>query len=323
MARVQTAELDLWFDLQPFVSENPDTVTESYIDLGQCLSLVNRRFYRQGLQYAVAGVEVISDATTQTRIYRIPESWPAANAWHKALALWQESQDQVLDNEPSLKAKYHDFKIFYNATHQAAGMGANMLPIGYITNYGLDDSYEWAASEVQIPNVGAPGTTVGYNLHMLGDDVGGQSKGVIHGYAMSRSRPQQEEPNVPQPGGWMTEMFDVGDNLEEIRDDIVDENDEPPYSVGTQVGVNVNQEFYPGGMNTGGEQKEATLITRQGTALAQSFAPGFTASCGLLEIQNEWSDFNSALPPTSYSMRITLVPGDRKGVMTRTMQDVN
>ncbi len=317
MAGIQTAELDLWFDL-PYDPESSHAVN-SVIDIAQCLSLVNRRFYRQGFQYAVAGLEVVSDVTTLTKVSRIPESWPIANAWVKAFSRWNESRDQVLDDEPSIESKYADFKVFLEANHQAAGFTANLIPDGFLSGgYGLDESYEWAAVEIEIPNDPVPGATAAYNLHMLGDTMP-NSKGIVHGYAMSRARPQQEEPNVPQPAGWMTELFDVGDNLDEIRQDIADENDEPPYVVGTQQGVNVNQEFYPGGMH-GGLQVETHMITRAGTALAQSFAPSFTAPCGLVQVQNSWT---GDTPPLRYQFRMTLLAGDYKGVMARAMQEMN
>ncbi len=317
MAQIQPAELDFWFELQQ--AGDVDTPVNQYIDLAQCASIVNRRFYRQGYQWAVAQCEVVSDVSTTTEIRRLPETWVCANAWVKAFSTWRASRDQVLEDQPSLVSKYSDFKVFYDPTQQAAGMAANELPNPFASPpvFGLDESYEWAAAEIEIPNDPAPGATQGYNLHMLGDS-NASSKGIIHGYAMSRARPTQEEPNVPQPGGWMLEAFDVGDNLDEIRQDIADENDEPPYLVGTQVGVNVNREFYPGGAIIGGEQTEAFMITRAGTALAQSFAPAFTAPLGLLKVQSQFK-----AEPDKYSLRITLMPGDYKGCMARPMQGMN
>ncbi len=319
MAQIQPAELDLWFELH--TAGNADTPVNQYIDLAQCSSLVNRRFYRQGYQWAVAQCETISDVSTKTEIRRLPETWVCANAWVKAFSSWRASRDQVLDDQPSLVSKYSDFKVFYDPTHQAAGVAGNRLPEPFASPpsvFGMDESYEWAHAEIEIPNDPVPGTTSGYNLHMLGDSTA-TSKGIIHGYAMSRARPTQEEPNIPQPGGWMLELFDVGDNLDEIRQDIADENDEPPYLVGTQVGVNVSQEFYPGGMHVGGEQTEAFMITRAGTALAQSFAPAFTAPLGLLKVQSQFSGDN----PDTFLLRVTLMPGDYKGVMARPMQGMN
>ena len=34
----------------------------SYIDLSQCASLVNRRFYRQGINWAVAGIKILTQS---------------------------------------------------------------------------------------------------------------------------------------------------------------------------------------------------------------------------------------------------------------------
>jgi hypothetical protein len=60
-----------------------------YIDLSQCASLVNRRFYRQGLNWAVAGITIFTDSATagEIVIYKVPDTWIASNAWEKDFML--------------------------------------------------------------------------------------------------------------------------------------------------------------------------------------------------------------------------------------------
>ena len=43
-------------------STAPGVLSSSTVDLSQCASLLNRRFYRQGINWAVAGVKVLSSA---------------------------------------------------------------------------------------------------------------------------------------------------------------------------------------------------------------------------------------------------------------------
>jgi hypothetical protein len=95
----------------------------SFIDLSQCASIVNRRFYRQGLNWAVAGFRIHSASTTTGTVnfYKIQSTWMASNAWMKGFALWNEMNEQVLDNQPSIKPRFHDFKIALDTDHLAAG----------------------------------------------------------------------------------------------------------------------------------------------------------------------------------------------------------
>ncbi len=54
-SKIQPAVLTMAFAL-------PDGAAISTIDLSQAASLVNRRFYRQGINWAVAGFKIISPA---------------------------------------------------------------------------------------------------------------------------------------------------------------------------------------------------------------------------------------------------------------------
>lgn len=313
--KLETAELDLWIPIQNEVGS--DT---SYLDIGQCLSLTNRKFFRQGMQYGIADVELVTAGAAMCQISRLPHSWVMANAWEKAFRLWQESQDQVLDLEPSIKSRYSDFKMFLEYAHYEDGVAGNLLPANYdLTLAGM--SYDWDMSHIQIPNDTTPGNTEEWNIHALGPSgLTGTSLGVIEGYGDSRSRPNTEEPNVPQNRGWMNAMFDVGDNLNEIRSDITSENDTPPYLVGDEGG---STEYYPGGsVNAPFPQLENVLSVRSGTSsVGRQMGQGFLASCGLLKITTLVTD----APPEGYQnfLRITLSPGEYKGVMARPMQDVN
>ena len=104
-----------------------------YIDIAQCLSLLNRRFYRQGMQYAVEDMEVLSDGVNEVAVYRLPHTWIVASAWEKCMRNWKEQQDEAADDAglETLTARYRDFKVYMDTIHANAGFAANALPRGY------------------------------------------------------------------------------------------------------------------------------------------------------------------------------------------------
>ena len=234
MARkIKTMERDFWFNLNPAVE--PAVNDEYYIDLAQCASLVNRVSLRQGMEYVVESVTVVTNGSCNIGVFRIPEHWSAINAWEKAYHIWRESQAQVLDSEPTIAARYRDFKVHFESGYLSSN---NLIPLGYEIAR-ADSSYDWDMSEIQIPNDPTSGTTTGYSLFMLGDDTVTQ-KGVIKGYADSRGRPQESEPNVPGNISWMTMAFDDGENLPDIAVDLRYENESPPYVVAENHNARTN-----------------------------------------------------------------------------------
>ena len=53
--KIQPSELTLRFRTPDFSGSD-----SFYVDLSQAASLVNRRFYRQGINWAVAGIKILS-----------------------------------------------------------------------------------------------------------------------------------------------------------------------------------------------------------------------------------------------------------------------
>ena len=293
-----------------------------YLDLSQVASLANRKFLRQGLNWAVSNIEFWSDGNSSCTISKLPQTWVMANSWNKGFASWRESRDQVLDGNPSIEAKYSDFKIYFDSQHQILGVANNILPYGFSTSLGLDDSYEWESSELEIPNDPVPGAVATYNVHALGADTAA-SKALISGYALSRSRPNQVEPNAPAANSWMQQLFDVGDQLPEIREDVVEENASPPYLVGSPTGANSDEEFYPGGSNQADDFQsfmQDILVTRASTALASDNSGPFLAPCGLIRFDIVHPVESS---PTQIVIFVEVVPGPVKGFMAQPMQEMN
>lgn len=305
----------------------------NYIDLSMAASILNRRSYKQGINWTVAGFTITTAGLTApgtVTVCKVPTTWVAYNAWVKSKAMWDKMNDQVLDEEPSIEAKYADFKVALNALMVEATVQGNiLLPTSGQILVPTDCTYsnpstngsEWVYSRIQIPTDGGSSAPVEHMLHFVGPDdtTATDSVGMIHGYAMSRARPVNTgEPSVPADGGWMQELFDVADNLEEIRDDIGGENDRPPYPVGNSAS---SAEYYPGGANhlPGTEVVGYASFGGQastGSITAQRSIRGGQFPCGLLELKS------TLVGPAFYDIIVHMVPGPHRGYLCEPMQDV-
>ena len=274
----------------------------SYIDLSQCASILNRRFYRQGLNWAVSGMSVFANGTNKTvRVATLQKNWVTFNAWKKGFALWQKMNQQVLDEEPSVKAKYHDFKIFMDRSHMtnyiesgeqddvAVSAFKTLLPVVASPADGSsllpsDTNREWEYSRYVVPQSGgaAPAEEVRITMNgatSYGPAVANNNVALISGYGLSRSRPNIIDPNAPETSddSWMTALFDMAATDEEIRDNLVEENDQAPYPL---IGDSSGQERYPGGESnlSGLEIVSPPITSSAGTDYAgRTNLPGFTA----------------------------------------------
>ena len=305
---------------------------QSYVDLNLAASIANRRAYKQEhSDWAVAGFTLYAQGTGNLTIWSLPNTWVSNNAYIKSKAMWDKMQDQVLDDEPDIKGKYHDFKVYMDSGMAAESIQCVVTPAGKILTPLTEDPgtgditvpsvgtgslttadftgaapprAEWNWSTVQIPNVATPGTTVEYSLHMVGPNTG-TSKGLITGYAKSRSRPQEQDPNVPLGGGWMNELFDVGENNEEIREDLEEDNDRPPYAI---MGAATLREAYPGGSE---EQSGLHLHSSQSvtttTVGGKTQIRGGMFKLGLIKFNN--------LQGLDMLVQVHLVPGPKRGYM--------
>lgn len=300
--------------------------TTSYIDSGFTLSYMNRISMKQGMEYVIESLEVFGEpaTTSSVQVESLSKNWVSSNSWMKGFSHWKAQQDQWLEEagQSSRKARYNDFKIFYDSQHSNAD---NLLPQNTITETAakvIDPTVqtEWDYSQVVVPNDGAVGTTNEYFLMMNGDDVGTR-KGLIHNYALSRARPQVFDPNQVSPaedGGLYQDMVDVGDNLEEVGTNVSTNNFVPPYLLADAISGVVGGEFYPGGKNVAvaGSTIRDILTVRSGTGAFNSDSTGtFTALCGLIKLINN-TDAN-------LTIRVTWASGPYKGVLARPMQDVN
>lgn len=284
---------------------------EQYVDLAQCLSLVNRRFYRQGMNYAVENIKFYATGGGAINCLKVPSTWVADNATTKAFVNWKEQRAEVLKESPSLKSRWSDFKIFLDAEHVALGMGQNLVPTGTST-LGPD----WEASEFVIPvngGAGGVGSAQEVTMHVVGDHLppgafnnAVTSASLIKSYADSRSIILAPDP--VQPPGYNTNMYVRESSHDEMAADIIqnitNHNDNPPYDL----------DDYPGGdtLMPYAEVFSAALLNNVGDANAYStYNTGPEIfPFGLIKLDPVQFDSD-----VDIFMEITLAPGNYKGVL--------
>ena len=279
-----------------------------YIDLSQCASILNRRFYRQGLQWAVAGIKIQSNApgvAGSVTVSKLPETWVVGAAWEKSMSKWMEQQDRALADmgATETKGRYNDYKIHMDDNHVTAGFPANKIPQDLIGGAFLTG--EWEHSQVVIPNDGGvPGNTAEYAVKMIGNS-NALAKGIIGGYVFSRSRPQSPDPATPAVNtSWFNELHDDGSTNNEIVINAVEINDELPYDAVVYPGQGAN------GQTTELVSRETFSAT---TVSSTNRISGFVAPCGLLKV----------VSTIGCIFTLYLVPGDHRGYMCEPMQEMN
>lgn len=299
-------------------------VASETLDLSQCASLLNRRFYRQGLNWAVAGFKVLSPggALGQLRIQSLPNTWVTSNAWEKAFRAWNKQQMEAVDDAgaDSAVARFRDFKIHADVTHVSAGFAGNLLPQD--GSLPVPQPYvagEWEASQIVLPMSETDGTALiapGERfLHMVGLNVNGAiSRGIIEGYADSRAYPQSPDPVSPaidSSQNWLARMFDDGNDIGDVLENATDRNDNLPYP----------QVDYPGGTTQAPSLTNHDLVGISGTTIGgTSRGKGGNFPCGLIRF--DWAVDASASTSYGLVIQIDLVPGNHRGYLAEPMTEM-
>jgi hypothetical protein len=204
--KIQPAEMTVQL-LTPAVPAG--TVGSFTADLSQIASLVNRRFYRQGINWAVAGIKILTANTGTVAVSKLPNTWVTSNAWEKAFRAWNKQQMDAIEDAgaESAVARFRDFKIHADATHVQAGFAGNLLPYDGAFPPAPFAAGEWESSLIVLPNAdldpvsGARTEPRESFLHMVGANevltATLASRGIIEGYADSRAYPQSPDPVSP------------------------------------------------------------------------------------------------------------------------------
>ena len=294
----------------------PGALGIHFIDLSQVASLINRRFYRQGINWAVGGMKVLTAAGFggQLKVSKVPTTWVAFQAYKAAFDAWNKQQMEAIEESgaESAVAAFRDFKIFADVDHVAAGIGNNLLPLDGQNPVQPYVVGEWEPSQIVIPQQGGASPGVERTLHMVGINVNGTvSRGIIEGYADSRAFPHSPDPVSPDLSStqnWMARMFDVAQTFDDVLDNATDRNDNLPYP----------QADYPGGANQAPTLETHDLVAISATTIGgQSRVKGGQFPCGLIRF--DWAPLADNPTSVGYVLQIDLVPGMHRGYMCEKM----
>ena len=281
-------------------SENPGVETSHFIDLAKDLSMVNRRLYRQGKDYHVKKITVVSSNTpngdNRVSASTIPSNWVSRMAWHRGFEVWKLMDKNASENiSGRILGTWSDFKVYMTNDMRS---GNKPTPIDNGANAYLID--EWRYTDYVSPD----GTTSAdsFQIYMLGNHNGSagawNAVSLVKSYGESRATVSPGDPNVPSVASDdpLVNIFDDGTQVDEVLNLMEASNDFPPYSI----------DNYPGGDLNGPKPavvQDATIIDGRATL------GGFNAICGLLELE-----IKSPLPGDVYSVLVEIAPGKYRGV---------
>ena len=265
-------------------------------DIAHCLSVINRRMYRQGMNYFVESITYAGASTGAFgTVQSVPDTWVTHNAWKKGYETWRTMQNEYMDGMgSSLKGKWADFKVLIDDE------GLN-----YVTPIDANgDAYllgEWIYSNFVYDDAGTARSPA---IALIGSSTDDTHIGLIEAYGDARNYPGAAPQNPSEvQTGFYAQFHGIGDIDDELGSDLRDDNDLPPY----------DQDDYPGGAANG----DHSII--QGVLAATAEYPsatmgGFTAPCGLLRLQQAQTSGSAAA-----NFIITIGVGPYKGVMASPM----
>jgi hypothetical protein len=348
MSKIEPAVQTMTFTFEVPSEAEQDSTTTKYLDLSQVASLVNRRFYRQGINWAVSGFKFSTLPAVEGNqplalitASKLPDTWVMSNSWEKSFRVWQRMNNEALDETESVRPRFLDFKVYADSDHHQLGFGLNLMPLAF--GGSIATPGEWSPSKVYIPT-GTDGTqgqsnerelvAVGANYPAVGAS-GFSAVSLVEGYAASRGLPNVLDPNAPSdaldtdgfnPQNWMTAIFNEGtEQKEEILEDMVGalaENNIAPYPFEND-GVHADT-MYPNGANqlSGLQIHDFDQVT--GTTIGGiSRLKGGMFPCGLvrLDVVNK-----TRLPVTQgdivVALTVDLVPGSHRGYLCEPMTEM-
>lgn len=284
---VQMEETVLTFKIE-------DNAAENYICLAECMSMVNRKLYRQQGLWQVLGVTLFADALLTGTTDRVgipytvsfsgaPRTYVTRNALVKAFHAWIDQQNAALEAAGSrdIKPRWQDFKVWLNESHRT---GTILQPIsGHM--FGGDDLYqpgEWVHSKIIWEEVDGAGAVVEQDPEMviMGPTDLPNNVALIDQYGDSRALPYSPDPLTPTlvADNMYTQSHDaLGEQMEEVTANLRTDNNNPPYQ----------QVNYPGGDGNGSEPQLYGFVanTSGATKGRKTVMNGFAVPNGVIEIQ--------------------------------------
>ena len=319
---MQPAITDLSFTIPAGGGASADE--RSYIDTARELSRCNRRLYSQSRMYGYQGLTFIWRAaasydagggdnrtlsTVQVSVKTAGNTWIVHNSHVKGKALWNQMNELVLEDNPSVDGKWADYKVRLSP-NMVTTRELNCLDGAgnvYLAGEWTRSIYVMPQHEVD-PASGEPLPAIELTAALIGADTT-TIRSLTKAYQDSRATVFDNAPNVPaaMSDSFFNLLTDSGSQEPELAQVIEDSNDEPPY----------DKDIYPGVIGNGG-----TPVPVGFSAISQSEVDGriggFVAPCGLLEIELVGYDQLGVQFPVANMPAIDILlhvaPGTYKGV---------
>lgn len=291
-----------------------NTTNTIYIDLAKALSQINRRAYRQGLYYYVASVTFSNGTDAYCQVLTLPDTWMTKRAWMRGFQIWSKMNRIAAAGDSGVYPKYHDYKV--TMISGVTPIDLSYGKVGTTTGYTSDD---WVASQYvtedpYLHGGAASDTPVEahnadqFTAHMLGGHTGSSGAWTSIGLIQSlndvwRLDPAEGVPSLDADADTdaLAALFDAADVTDDVRLNMDEDNDEPPYNHDRFTGLSV-------------EEGAHGVVLRTGVGgSAISSGPGFCAPLGLLQVNV--TDFNVGSSSIDVvEMIIEMVPGTYNGV---------
>jgi hypothetical protein len=286
-----------------------------YIDLAKALSIMNRRAYRQGLYYYVASVTFSNGSEAYCQVNTIPDNYMTKVSWVRGYRKWSEMNRRANAGMSNVTPKYHDFKVLMNAAS-----GSTLDPArGFIGSTTTNAADDWVISQFvtedpYLHGGAASDTPVEahnadqFTAHMLGDHTGSSGAWTSIGLINSCADVWKHQPSVGEPTllgdsdiDPIANLFDAADTHDDVRLNMDEDNDEPPYDSDRWIGA-----------ISADETTVSAIMRTSAGAGAVTTAAGFCAPLGLLQVST--SDFGAGTSIDLVELIVKLVPGSYNGV---------
>jgi len=310
----------------------------NFLDISQIACLLNRRFYRQGINWAVSGIKVYSAVAGTVTVSKLPSTWVMSNSWEKSFRVWQRMNNEALQENESVRPRFLDFKIYADSVHHSVGFASNLLPYNVLDVGMIYAPGEWESSKIVIPQAQGTfeGTVASSEFIAVGPSWPGPSPvtgkdavSLIEGYASSRALPNIADPNLPDdlddtsggtPENWMTAVFNDGTQQDQfVLDDMQQENNIAPYPFEND-GASVDT-MYPNGANQFPVLEIHDFETISATTIGgMTRIKGGMFPCGLIRIDHDVLD--AEYPEQSLVVQVDLIPGQHRGYLCQPMTEM-
>lgn len=216
----------------------------SYINLARDLSAINRQLFRQARTYKIKSITLVDDDEAKYVQFGFAgDTWAMRNAVKRAYSRWNEMNDQVLKDQPALKARWNDFKPYLSAGHYTVvgtGTGGTLETPEDINGNNLQYG-EWVHSVFESPD--GTSSVDGYVTGILGNHIGSAGAydyvGLIQSYGDARGTVSiSGSPAVSPPRASddpLLNLLDAGTQFDEIAENIIEEGNLPPYANSAQA----------------------------------------------------------------------------------------